>query len=64
MSLGDFAAELRDLDILSSIIDAILDHMTSMNWVWLWKNRDTGETWITAYEPVSSGESSEDDEDE
>jgi len=61
MSLGDFAAELRDLDILSSTIDAIIEYMTTINWVWLWKNRDTEEMWITAYEPED--DSDDDDED-
>jgi hypothetical protein len=63
MSLGDFAAELRDLDILSSTIDAIIEYMTTMNWVWLWKNRDTEEMWITGYEPNDEEDSGSEDED-
>jgi len=52
MSLGDFAAEIRDLDfdILSSFIDAIIEYMTTNDWASLWESRDNGERWITANE--------------
>ena len=52
MSLGDFAAEIRDLDfdILSSYIDAIIEYMTINDWASLWESRDNGERWITANE--------------
>lgn len=50
MSLGDFIAELRDYDLRTSLIDAILDYMVGSEWAWLWRNRDTGEMWISVYE--------------
>lgn len=53
MSLGDFIADLRDHDLRTSLIDAILDYMVVNDWVWLWRNRDTGETWISVYETAA-----------
>ena len=50
MSLGDFIADMRDYDLRTSLIDAVLDYMVVNEWAWIWRNRDTGETWISVYE--------------
>ncbi|WWC88188.1 uncharacterized protein L201_003093 [Kwoniella dendrophila CBS 6074] len=47
MELGDFIAELRDLDLRTALIDEILSYMTSNSWVQLWKWKGTEETWIS-----------------
>jgi hypothetical protein len=62
MSLGDFASDLRDLDFLSSVIDAILDYMTFARLVWIWRNRDTQEMWISAHDPDEDSEEEEEEE--
>lgn len=64
MSLGDFIAELRDYDLRTSLIDAILDYMVLSEWVWLWKNRGTGETWISVYETPALMNDEDGDEDD
>ncbi|KAK6907662.1 hypothetical protein V866_003518 [Kwoniella sp. B9012] len=50
MELGDFIAELRDLDLRTAVIDEILDYMTSNSWVQLWNWKGTEETWISIVE--------------
>nr|XP_018265022.1 uncharacterized protein I303_03204 [Kwoniella dejecticola CBS 10117]OBR87180.1 hypothetical protein I303_03204 [Kwoniella dejecticola CBS 10117] len=50
MELGDFIAELRDLDLRTAVIDEILGHVVSNNWVSLWIWKGTEETWISIVE--------------
>ncbi|WWC68324.1 uncharacterized protein I206_102249 [Kwoniella pini CBS 10737] len=50
MELGDFIAELRDLDLRTAVIDEILGYMVSNNWVQLWIWKGTEETWINIVE--------------
>lgn len=57
MSLGDFIADMREYDIRTALIDAVLDYMVANHWVWLWRNRDTGETWISVYDSVLNDDS-------
>lgn len=59
MSLGDFIADLREYDIRTALIDAILDYMVVNDWVWLWRHRDTGETWISVYETAGYDDDSD-----
>ncbi|WVQ96971.1 hypothetical protein IAU59_004080 [Kwoniella sp. CBS 9459] len=50
MELGDFIAELRDLDLRGAVIDEVLEYMTSNGWVQLWVWKGTEETWISVVE--------------
>ncbi|OCF42876.1 hypothetical protein I317_03353 [Kwoniella heveanensis CBS 569] len=50
MELGDFIAELRDLDLRGAVIDEVLEYMTSNSWVQLWVWKGTEETWISVVE--------------
>ncbi|WVF70993.1 hypothetical protein IAT40_005789 [Kwoniella sp. CBS 6097] len=50
MELGDFIAELRDLDLRGAVIDEVLGYMASNGWVQLWVWKGTEETWISVIE--------------
>lgn len=50
MELGDFIAELRDMNIRTAVIDEVLEYLTDNGWVSMWQKGSTGETWITALE--------------
>lgn len=39
MTLGDFIAELRDLDVGSPVIDEVIIYMAASSWVQLWRHK-------------------------
>lgn len=47
MTLGDFIAELRDLDVGSPMIDEVIVYMAASSWVQLWRHKGSDETWIS-----------------
>nr|XP_031859401.1 uncharacterized protein CI109_005243 [Kwoniella shandongensis]KAA5526473.1 hypothetical protein CI109_005243 [Kwoniella shandongensis] len=50
MTLGEFAAELRDLNLRSSVIDDIITYMSTNGWAHTWKNEEDDDTWISVAE--------------
>ncbi|EIW72707.1 hypothetical protein TREMEDRAFT_58876 [Tremella mesenterica DSM 1558] len=47
MALGDFTAELRDLDIRGVVIDEVLTQMTTYYGARIWVLKRNGELWIS-----------------
>lgn len=61
MFLGDFIAELREMNVRTAIIDEVLEWMTENGWVHMWRRTSTGETWITALPGHDDGGSSDEE---